>query len=762
MNARKALLAGLAGAIVWAQPSISPRAGSLTGLVLDPNWYARYSTNPIGVGFYEYGVNASGSSTSAAALFGAGATDVHGRFAMNGLSPGVYQAASWDVWWRSAFAWNIAVPASGSTSPVELRLSATMWGYPAFWDERGYYEFGQTFVATGPISMIYLRCPYSTSYTLTVHTNGPGGPQIGVTRTFQGGDQRPIYGYGDMPTVAGGKYYLRVRSSTAPGVIMQMEPRPDFIDPMPGGCLYLGDSQGVTAFPDRDLGVIIMSDDDGLLTNLSARPGGGNWNMSRLGQTFIARGASLVSAAFWLADPAAPGYEVQVYQEGPGGAPVGPVRRGKPARVTADPEMLVIWPPGECPLTPGETYYIEVRRAGGGVFNAAYVHPGNPYPFGQAYRDGVALASADVAGTTMEEASPGSATRAAIRFISDPAVGEADRGSRTLTVRWATDQPSDSQVEWAPLHPPYTRRLHQTQLATQHAVTLDGLRAHTLHHFRVRSEAPGFKPAISRDFVICTQPATSNLLANPGFEIGSGGSPRKPVYGWTAMGSTENSLDMAAADGTWFWGLKPRTGAWLFQGAANNSAADGCLFQRAPAVPGRHYTFSAWVCTSMRENDDWKYDVWQDRNRLSWVRLGIDPAGGSNPAAATVEWTPRFYSHRRFANAAHGATAQGDFLTVFVEMKGAGGQWHLFGVDDCVLTETAPSPPEFSAFEISTEALPRMTITADPGRTIVVESTSDFHSWETLANLANPTGIVEFSDPDPAREPGRFYRAHVP
>ena len=130
----------------------------------------------------------------------------------------------------------------------------------------------------------------------------------------------------------------------------------------------------------------------------------------------------------------------------------------------------------------------------------------------------------------------------------------------------------------------------------------------------------------------------------------------------------------------------------------------------------------------------------------------IDPAG-SNPAAANG-------MDAVSTGALPSATARA--ISWSREMKGAGGQWHLFGVDDCVLTETAPSPPEFSAFEISTEALPRMTITSDPGRTIVVESTSDFHSWETLANLANPTGIVEFSDPDPAREPGRFYRAHVP
>ena len=33
----------------------------------------------------------------------------------------------------------------------------------------------------------------------------------------------------------------------------------------------------------------------------------------------------------------------------------------------------------------------------------------------------------------------------------------------------------------------------------------------------------------------------------------------------------------------------------------------------------------------MRENDTWKYDVWNDRDRLSHVRLGIDPQGGTSP-----------------------------------------------------------------------------------------------------------------------------------
>jgi len=184
------------------------QAGTLTGVLRDPNWYAQRQGQPFGVGYYEYAVNANGTGLSSTG--GSAATDVYGQFSMPSLAAGTYTVASWDVWWRSAFAFGVAVPAAGTSAAVDLRLHATMWGYPVFWDETGYYEFGQTFVATGPITMIMLRCPHATTYRVTVHENGPGGAQVGVERSFSGaGDHRPIYGYGDMPTQAGRTYYVR-------------------------------------------------------------------------------------------------------------------------------------------------------------------------------------------------------------------------------------------------------------------------------------------------------------------------------------------------------------------------------------------------------------------------------------------------------------------------------------------------------------------------------------------------------------------------
>lgn len=661
------------------------RAGTLTGHVRDQNWFAQYQGGPYGVGYYEFAVNANGLGL--ASLGGFDDTDIFGVFSMAGLSAGAYTVASWDVWWRSAYAFNVVVPASGSTADVDLRLQATMWGYPAFWEDTGYHEMGQTFVATGPVTMIYLRSASSTSYNLTVHAGGTGGAQVGRSRGFSGaGDHRLIYGYDDMPTVAGQTYYVRIRTSspTTGGVLRQMDPRPDNSDPMPGGCLWVGDGTTMIPDPDRDLGLIIMADDDGLRTNLQARQSGGSFaNVSSIGQTFTARGVSLISAALWLADPSDPTYVVRVRQNGPGGMQIGTSKRGRPARRGADPEMLVTWAPGECPLTSGQTYYLETTKDGGGTFNAVYVNTANPFPFGQAYRDEAAVAGTDLAGTIMEEQSAGSATQPAVHFVSYPIVNEADRQTKFLTVRWTTDVASESWVRYAVDHPPYTVTNGSSLLAFVHAVTLTNIEPHVLCHYQAVSTRAGYRAATSRDLQVTTLPESANLLMNAGFEAGSGDSPRSTVPGW----STAGGLNLRGSDGTWFGGLPPRSGDWFMQGAVNGAEADGAIYQRVTGVtPGVRYTFSAWATTWMRENGTYKYDVWNDPNRLSYVRLGLDPQGGTDPNAATVRWTPRVYNHLRYGQFAKSAIAEGSAMTVFVRVQGRGGEWHLFGVDDAVLT----------------------------------------------------------------------------
>lgn len=731
--------------------------GTLSGFLRDQNWYAQYQNNPFGVGYYEFAVNANGTNTSS--FGGAAATDVFGYFQMNNLPTGSYTVASWDVWWRSAYAFNVNVPASGSVS-ADLRLQATMWGYPAFWDSTGYFEFGQTFVATGPISMIYLRAPFATAYTLTVREGGSSGARVGATRNFSGaGDHRLIFGYGDMPTIAGRLYYVRIRTSSPSigGVIMQMDPRPDFSDPMPGGCLWLGNGTTMTPYPDRDLGLIIMSDDDGLITNLYTRQSGATFDGTSLGQTFIARGVCLISAAAWLADPAAPTYVVRVLESGPGGAQVGTAKRGKPARLGADPEMIVTWSPGECPLVPSQTYYLEITRDGGGTFNVAYLNVSDPYPFGQAYTNGVAAVGRDIAGTIMEEESPGSAARPKLSITGGPTIVESSRRTNQVAIQWTTDIASDSFVEYAAESPPYAMTNYSAALVGAHSLTITGLQPHTMYHFRVGSSRAGYRAATSRDLVACTRPAGTNLLANPGFEEGTGPSPRSTFPGWIKT----TGVDIRTSDGGWFWSLKPTNGTWFCQGAVNGSASDGYIYQRVSGVtPGLDYTFSAWVMTAPRENATWKYDVWNNQGRLIYLRLGVDPTGGTNVNAATVRWSPRLYSHRRYSHLARTAVAQSSNLTVFVHMKGDGVEWHNYAVDDCALTHE-DIPVRLGGNLMWSNGAVRIELASKANRTNQIEASTNLVDWSTLTNVLNLTGAAQFSDISATNFPRRFYRARL-
>jgi hypothetical protein len=564
-----------------------------------------------------------------------------------------------------------------------------------------------------------------------------------------------IYGYGQMPTIAGRTYYVRIRtpSPSTGAVLMQMDPRPDFSDPMPGGWLYLGNGTTLAAHPDRDLGLVILSDDDGLVTDLFARASGpAITGATNVGQTFIARGVGLISAAVWVPDTAATNI-VRVLQGGPGGGQVGTTKRGKPARPGADPEMIVTWAPGECPLTPGQTYFLELTRDGGGVLNTVYANNSDPFAYGQAYRNGAAVTRTDLAGTLMEEESVGSATRSRVQFTSEPFVNEDLRGSNDLTIEWSTDALADSTVEYAAEYPPYTHSLHLANLVTSHSVTISNLQPHTLYHYRVVSSNSSSRPAVSRDLVICTRPASSNLLINPGFEEGSGASPRALDAPWFYSPGT----DVRASSGNHFFSLPPHSGTWFVQYSVNGSSSSNNLYQVVSnVVPGQEYTFSAWVMTAMRENSTWKYNVWHEQSRLIHMRIGIDPLGGTNPNASSVRWTPRMYSHRHYTQLAKSAVAQNTNITVFVSMLGQGGQWHLYAIDDCALTHE-PFAPRFLSATVSNTTF-ETTFTGRANRTNVLESSLNNNNWTPVSSFFNRTGTSLFREHAITNRAQRYFR----
>ena len=681
----------------------SAYSATIHGYVLDPNWYAKHPklTFPqvYGTGQYEYGV--AGNIANSPLLGFSSNTEnygdnynwgVFGYFRKPNQSDGVYTLATWDNWWRPAFAFNQNMV--GTPSPVILRLHANVWSYAPTW-EGNYNEFGQTFAATGNcVTMVVARSAFQgVNLTCSIHDGGPSGAQIGPSRSMTSGvgDMRFIWSGGEVPTVPGHIYYVKIKGPVGnnSAVLCNNEPIPDMSDCAPEGRAY---HNGVpwtqtATHPDTgsamDLGLTICSDDDGILTNMYIRSGGQTLNASQVGQTFTARGTSLLSFCAWIPD--ANNTYVATLYNAVGGTQIGTAKKNRTMR-WGDPECLWTWAPGECPLTPGNTYYIEVTRDGGGTVYC-YANGYNVYAGGTGYANRVAQPATDMAGTIMEEESPGSATRQTVQFSTFPAVAYADRGTRSLTLRWTTDVAADSTVEYAAWNAPYTNTYYDSSPTTNHVVTLTGLLPNTMYHLRVKGAASGYRTGITRDFVACTINDTPNLLANPSFEAPAGStSPVKPVPGWNCVG-----LDFGESNGNWFGEVPPYAGNWLLQGSVNGGSCDGFVYQTVYGLtPGLEYNFTCAVSSWMQENDTWKYDVWHQEGRLDNIRVGIDPLGENNPTGLNIRWTPGFYSHIRYTTVGMRMVAQSNKMTVVFSLKGRGGQWHIYGIDDCRFSEANP------------------------------------------------------------------------
>jgi hypothetical protein len=356
----------------------------------------------------------------------------------------------------------------------------------------------------------------------------------------------------------------------------------------------------------------------------------------------------------------------------------------------------------------------------------------------------------------MEEQSVGSAARPALVNTADPIVAEADRGSNQITFRWQTDLPADSLIEYAAEAPPYAATQYDTQLTASHSLTVTGLQSHTMYHYRVTSSANNYKPAISRDFVICTRAASTNLLMNPGFELGNGTSPSSTFTGWTKS----TGLDIRTSTGNFFWNFPPHTGSWALGGAVNGNSSTGHVYQQVSGIiPGMDYTFSAWLMTGIRDpSGQWKYDAWQDQSRLVYMRLGIDPTGGTNVSASTVEWTPRMYSHRHYTQLAKTTVSRSTNMTVFISMQGLGGDWHVYAADDCSLTHEN-IVPRFTGTSVTSNGLFVASLQSKANRTNLIEASSNLVTWSANTFLYSHSGTMRYTNI--ALGSAQFFRARL-
>ncbi len=78
-----------------------------------------------------------------------------------------------------------------------------------------------------------------------------------------------------------------------------------------------------------------------------------------------------------------------------------------------------------------------------------------------------------------------------------------------------------------------------------------------------------------------------------------------------------------------------------------------------------------------------------------------------------------------------------------------------------LLTVIEPIPPQFSGTAVQNGSELKLTLTGEPGTSITILNSTNLVTWESVTNIANPTGTVEFISPIVSDSPQQFYRAQL-
>lgn len=191
------------------------------------------------------------------------------------------------------------------------------------------------------------------------------------------------------------------------------------------------------------------------------------------------------------------------------------------------------------------------------------------------------------------------------------------------------------------------------------------------------------QPPDDEDLLAAYAPAESpggpNLLTNPNFEMDFEDAPaefqdnepkRLKAPGWHLWGG--NWWTRSGGDGH-----LNHTPFGAQSVATNWGVLRNAVFQRVKVTKGRAYEFSAW--TRGDAPDDAEY---------VWTRVAVDPKGGVDPGAASIEGSEWASDQGKWKRQTIRVKADSDIITVFTEAKSTQPKdWHWFHVDTAELVE---------------------------------------------------------------------------
>ncbi|MBN1443538.1 MAG: hypothetical protein JXA90_12580, partial [Planctomycetes bacterium] len=178
----------------------------------------------------------------------------------------------------------------------------------------------------------------------------------------------------------------------------------------------------------------------------------------------------------------------------------------------------------------------------------------------------------------------------------------------------------------------------------------------------------------------------NETLLNGGFETGS-------TQGWLVAAGATDGVQCSS----WFGGISANQGSCFLGSASSWGTKSGTVYQRLCVEDGSEITASAWsVCY---------YNAGAATEQRPYTQIGIDPAGGTNPAAAVwsaerVAPTPWDIS---YAEQTVSAVAEADEITVFLRMEHrAAIEWNITTFDSVTISAAdLPQAPSNVAAALS-------------------------------------------------------------
>lgn len=236
--------------------------------------------------------------------------------------------------------------------------------------------------------------------------------------------------------------------------------------------------------------------------------------------------------------------------------------------------------------------------------------PSTQYSYTVEARDAAGNLSGVSAPVSATTASGGDTTPPVISGVSDTQVTPTRQ-----TVFWTTDEPATSQVEYGPTTSYGQSTTLNSALVTSHSVTIDGLSAGALYHYRVRSSDGSSNEAVSGDFTFTTMPPVSS--GGP-----AGYWKLDDDAGLVATDSSGNGNDGTLTNGT-AWAVGRINGALSFDG--NNDYVE--VANSAFLNPGGAITIAGWINPSQVSTAQNVVSKGTTQNSQYVLRL----QGGSNP-----------------------------------------------------------------------------------------------------------------------------------